>query len=279
MRERHYVGGQALIEGVLMKYRNKVAIAVRRKNNKIHVKKEELGLKENYVPFIRGIVNLFIILYTGIKALNYSGNMQLEKKEKISTAGIVGSMIIALLFALLLFKFIPLLTASLLNKYYTINNLYFNLIDGTVKIFLFVGYVYVISFNNDVKRVFQYHGAEHKAVACYEHNKKLTVNNVQKFSTLHKRCGTTFIFLVLLLSIVVYMFIPKDYDFFTKLGLRIVLLPVIASLSYELLRLGAKFSLLKILVFPGLLIQKITTKEPDDSQVEVAIAAINGVIK
>ena len=158
-----------------------------------------------------------------------------------------------------------------------LNNFYFNILEGIVKLGLFLLYLYIISFNKEVYRVFQYHGAEHKAVACHEHGKKLTIKETQKFPTAHKRCGTTFIFLVLFVSIIVYMFIPKHYSFLTKLGLRVILLPAIASLSYEVLRLGAKFKFMKIFIMPGLWIQSITTKEPDDKQVEVAIKALKAV--
>ena len=275
--EKSYVGGQAVVEGVMMKYKDRIAVAVRNPNGKITVKKEKLKIKESKIPFIRGIVNLIIISYIGIKTLNYSSNARLGKEEKISTKEIISSLIFALVFAVILFKLLPLLASTYIDKMYHINNFFFNLLDGIIKIGLFVGYIYIISLNKDVYRVFQYHGAEHKAVACYESKKKLTVENTQKFRTEHKRCGTTFVFLVLFISIIVYMFIPKDYSLITKLVLRILLLPVIASISYELLRLGARFSFMNILIIPGLLIQKLTTKQPDDKQVEVAIKALKAV--
>ena len=275
---KYYVGGQALIEGVMMKYKDNIAIAVRKKNGKIAVKKEKLKIKDSKIPFWRGIINLFVILYIGIKALNYSSNMQLGKEEKISTKEMVFSIAFAVILAIVLFKFLPLLLTTIINRAANVNNILFNFIDGIIKIVLFVGYIYLISLNKEVYRVFQYHGAEHKAVACHENKKKLTVEETQKFSTIHKRCGTTFVFLVLFISIIVYLFIPKNYNFATKLGLRIILLPVIASISYEILRLGARFSFLKALILPGLLIQKITTKEPDNKQVQVAIKALKAAV-
>ena len=278
MKQTNYVGGQAVVEGVMMKNGDRIAVAIRNPNGKITVKKEKLKIKESKIPFVRGVVNLIIIMYIGIKTLNYSSNAQLGKEEKMGTKEIVFSLIFALVFAVLLFKFLPLLASTFIDKTYHVNNFLFNLLDGVIKIGLFVLYIYIISLNKDVYRAFQYHGAEHKAVACYENKKKLTIKNTQKFRTEHKRCGTTFVFLVLFISILVYMFIPKSYDITTKLGLRLILLPVIASISYELLRLGAKYSFMNIIILPGLLIQKLTTKQPDDKQVEVAIKALKAVI-
>ena len=278
MKQTNYVGGQAVVEGGMMKNGDRIAVAIRNPNGKITVKKEKLKIKESKIPFVRGVVNLIIIMYIGIKTLNYSSNAQLGKEEKMGTKEIVFSLLFALVFAVLLFKFLPLLASTFIDKTYHVNNFLFNLLDGVIKIGLFVLYIYIISLNKDVYRVFQYHGAEHKAVACYENKKKLTIKNTQKFRTEHKRCGTTFVFLVLFISILVYMFIPKSYDITTKLGLRLILLPVIASISYELLRLGAKYSFMNIIILPGLLIQKLTTKQPDDKQVEVAIKALKAVI-
>ena len=166
----------------------------------------------------------------------------------------------------------------LLDKVFNLNNILFNILDGIFKVGLFVLYVYLISFMKDVYRVFQYHGAEHKAVACHENGKPLTVKEVQKFNKEHIRCGTSFIFLVLFISIIVYTIIPKDYSFSLKLSLRILLLPIISSLSYEALRLGAKYNTFEFLSYPGLWIQKITTKKPSGKQVEVAIKAIKAAL-
>lgn len=278
VKKEHYIGGQALVEGVLMKNKDKIGIAVR-KGKKILVKREKLKFKDSNIIFLRGIKNLFIILHLGMKSLNYSTNVQLEKDEKIGFWGIFFSIIFALAFGLALFKLLPLFFTTLFDKYSAVNNIAFNIIEGLIKVTIFVLYVYLISLMKDVNRIFQYHGAEHKAVACYESNKKLIVKNVKKFDKEHKRCGTSFIFLVLLISVVVYSFIPKDYGFWLKFSLRIILLPVIAGISYEFLRLGAKYNLFGWLVYPGLWIQKITTKEPDNKQIEVAISALNAALK
>ncbi len=275
-----YVGGQAVIEGVMMRYKDNLATAVLKKN-KIIVKKEKIKFKSSKIPFLRGIINLIETLYIGIKTLNYSAEMQLGKKEKKSSSSMmIFSLIFALIFALFLFKFLPLYLTRFIDKFLNLNSIIFNLLDGVIKISIFILYIYIISKMPDIKRVFQYHGAEHKAVNCYESGLKLTIKNVKKFSTVHKRCGTTFILLVLTVSIIVYIFIPKTMPFSMNLLLRILLLPFIASISYELLRLNARYDniITKILVTPGLLLQKMTTKEPNDKQIQVAIKALNGVL-
>jgi len=275
-----YVGGQAVIEGVMMRYKDNLATAVSKKN-KIIVKKEKIKFKSSKIPFIRGIINLIETLYIGVKTLNYSAEMQLEKKEKKSSSSMmVFSLIFAFVFALFLFKFMPLYLTRFIDKFLNMNSILFNLLDGIIKISIFILYIHIISKMSDIKKVFQYHGAEHKAVNCYESGLKLNVKNVKKFSTVHKRCGTTFILLVLTVSIIVYMFIPKTLPFSMNLLLRILLLPFIASISYELLRLNARYDnmITGTLVTPGLLLQKMTTKEPNDKQINVAIKAINAVL-
>src|SRR3989344_1359936 len=260
-----YVGGQAVIEGVMMRYKDNLATAISKKN-KIIVRKEKIKFKGSKIPFLRGIINLIETLYIGIKTLNYSAEMQLEKKEKKpGSSMMVFSLVFAFVFALFLFKFVPLYLTRFIDKFLNMNSIL---------------YIFIISKMPDIKRVFQYHGAEHKAVNCYESGLKLTVKNIKKFSTVHKRCGTTFILLVLTVSIIVYMFIPKTLPFSMNLLLRILLLPLIASISYELLRLNARYDnvFTRTLVTPGLLLQKMTTKEPNDKQIQVALKAINAVL-
>jgi uncharacterized protein YqhQ len=271
---KHYLGGQALIEGVMIKNKDQISIAVRKENGKIVTKKEKIKFKETKIPFVRGIVNLFIMMYIGIRALNYSTNIATDSEEESSWFYSFLSLLFAFVFAIVLFKFVPLGITTIVNKYLGFNNILFNIVDGALKIGIFLGYVYILSFMKDVYRVFQYHGAEHQAVACYEHGHKLTVDNVAKFNKEHPRCGTNFIFLTLLVSIFVYTFIPQDFNFWSKLGLRVVLLPLIASVSYELLRISAKVKVLSFIGYPGLLIQKITTKKPEKDQIEVAIKAV-----
>ncbi len=279
------IGGQAVIEGVMMRSANKMAVAVRNPKGKIVVKVEKLDLVSEKVKkwfFIRGVVSLVEMLAHGIKTLNYSAEIASGEngKKKGQTNWLVLSLILILSigFGLLIFKFLPLLVAQLINPD---SNIVFNLIDGGVKLLIFVAYVYAISFMKDVRRVFEYHGAEHKAVRCYEAKKKLIVKNAKKFSTLHPRCGTSFIMIVLIISVLVYVFIPKTVPFMYKLVYRIFLLPVIASISYEVLKLSAKYEnnfFFHLFDKPGLWIQRITTKEPDDKQLEVALTALKKVL-
>ncbi|MBU2560992.1 MAG: DUF1385 domain-containing protein [Nanoarchaeota archaeon] len=283
MAKKLHIGGQAVIEGVLMKNDDKIAIAVRRPDKKISIKKEKKTLISKRIkflgwPFFRGVVNLVEMLVMGIEALNYSANESLgEKETKITKTEFAITTIIAIAVAVGLFVFLPLY----LTKVTQTKGVLFNLIDGVIRVVIFIIYILAISLLKDVRRLFEYHGAEHKTVNCYEDGKKLTVANVKKYTTLHRRCGTTFLLIVLVTSIIIFSFIVSD-SFWMKLAGRILLLPVIAGISYELLKLGAKFpksTLLNILVWPGLGLQKITTKEPDKRQIEVAIAAFKAVVK
>lgn len=275
------IGGQAVIEGVLMKNGNKIAIAVRGPDKKIHVKKEKfVGAASKFKPagwpFIRGSVNLVEMLIMGIHALNYSANESIgEKEEKITTWEFVGTTVIALAFAIGLFVLFPLWLTGITKT----EGILFNLIDGLIRIAMFVIYVLLISLMPDVKRLFQYHGAEHKTVTCYEAGQKITLENVKKFTTVHRRCGSTFILIVLFVSILVFSLIVSD-SFWVKMAGRLLLFPVIAGISYELLKLGAKFPnnfVLNIFVYPGLLLQKLTTRQPNKKQLEVAIKAFKAV--
>jgi len=273
------IGGQALIEGVLMRNKDLIGIAVRKNNGKIKTEKQKFSLFNKYrkIIFIRGIFVLLETLYIGTKSLIYSANEASDEKEKISNKEIFTSLLLSILFALGFFVFLPLFLTKLLVN----DGILFNIIDGLIRVLIFIIYIIIISFMKDVKIVFQYHGAEHKAVHCYENKQKLTINNCKKFSTIHPRCGTNFLFIVLILSIIIFSFITAK-NLYIKVFSRLFLIPVIASLSYELLRLGAKFEnffLLRLLTKPGLLLQKITTKEPDNKQIEVAISALNLVTK
>jgi len=284
-------GGQAVIEGVLIRSQHKLAIAVRRPSGKISVKKEKIiSIADRHAflrwPFVRGLFNLAQMLVIGFRALIHSANETMDKiEEELTYLEIVFSIVLAIGFALLFFKLFPLMIAQFFyNRFPFVaqSNIVFNLIDGITKIILFVLYVFIISLMRDVKRLFEYHGAEHKAVNCYEAGEDITIKNVKKYPTLHPRCGTNFILIVFLFSILVYTFIPKDYSFWLKFGLRILLLPVIAGVSYELLKLTGKYRdnwLMRAVAFPGLAVQLITTREPDEKQIEVSIAALKGVIE
>jgi len=282
------VGGQAVIEGVLMMNDNKLAIAVRKPNKKIVIKKETMKSfirthKFFKLPFIRGVFMLFDTLVIGIKALTWSANEAVEEDTKQKNNGkisfweMAGTLALSIGGAVALFILLPLWLTRLVTSDH---GFWFNLYDGLIRLGVFFAYVYIIGLMKDVRRVFQYHGAEHKAVNCYESKDKLTVANVLKHSRFHPRCGTTFIFIVLIVSILVFSIFPFE-SWWAKLGIRIIFLPIIASISYEILRLGGKYyknPLVKALVSPGLCTQWFTTREPDAKQVEVAIASLKAVL-
>ena len=281
-----FIGGQAVIEGVLMKSGSKVAIAVRTQEGKIISKKEKhKSITKKYkilnLPIIRGPIILFETTVLGLKALNYSANMALEeeKQEKLGTGTLILKVLVSIVFALALFKLLPLSLAQFTaNNYALFENRYlFNLLEGITKISILVLYIYLISLMPDVRRTFQYHGAEHKVVNAYEKNDLV---NAKKYSRIHVRCGTSFILFVLALSIVVYIFLPIDISFMTKYALRIALLPLIAGIGYELIRISPKCEkniFFKIIMIPGLLLQRLTTREPSEEQLEVAKAALYAV--
>ncbi|RQW87428.1 MAG: DUF1385 domain-containing protein [Geobacter sp.] len=279
------IGGQAVIEGVLMRAPRSMAIAVRRPDGEIIVKRDTvIPLSERFplvkLPLVRGAVALFTSLVIGMKALSFSANEAIsegEEKAEMSPFAMGGTIAVALLFGILLFFILPLFLTKLLVPYIGGSNIVFNLVDGFIRVVVFLLYVYSISRMSDIQRVFQYHGAEHKSIFAFEAGIALTVENVKRFSRLHPRCGTSFLLIVMLVSIVVFSLIPKLWPFYLKAGSRIVLLPVIAGLSYELLKLSAKHEksrLVRMLIAPGLALQRLTTREPDDSQLEVAIRSL-----
>ncbi|MDD2319511.1 MAG: DUF1385 domain-containing protein, partial [Geobacteraceae bacterium] len=257
------IGGQAVIEGVLMRAPRSMAIAVRRPDGEIVVKRDRVApLSERFplvkLPLLRGAVALFSSLVIGMKALSFSANEAIaegEKKEEMSSLAMGGTIAVALLFGILLFFILPLFLTKLLVPYIGDSNIVFNLVDGVIRVIVFLLYVYSISRMSDIQRVFQYHGAEHKSIFAFEAGNALTVENVQRFSRLHPRCGTSFLLIVMLVSIVVFSLIPKLWPFYLKAGSRIVLLPLIAGVSYEALKWSAKHEnspLVRLLIAPGL---------------------------
>lgn len=283
------IGGQAVSEGVMMINGKNKAIAVRNPKGEIVVKKGELRTFKSKIlkwPFIRGVFNLIYMMVVGIKALNYSTSVAYDDVEEEDFSGykLVLFMMISVAFALALFKFLPLL----LTKYIVSNigflqesNILPNILDGILKISIFIFYIYLMTLSKNTKRIFEYHGAEHKVVRCREAKKELTVENVKPMSRLHPRCGTAFIFGVFLISIVVYNIIPfNDTTFFQNFILRLLLLPVIMGISYEVLRISGKTEniFFKIITAPGLWMQKLTTIEPDEKQIEVAIKSMKAVL-
>ena len=287
------VGGQAVIEGVMMRSPKGYSVAVRRQDGTVRVMKDALlSLGEKWkilkTPILRGVGVLGQALVLGIRALRFSAEEALTeegakrettpKKDpaQVSSWLIAGNMVLALGINILLFVALPLVITRLLQTKMGFQSLIlFNGIDGIFRVLVFVMFLYIVSWMKDMNRVFQYHGAEHKTVYNFESRKDLKVDNAKMFSTLHPRCGTSFLLVVMIVSILVFSVAHFD-SFSGKLLSRIVLLPLVAGISYEIIRYSAKHpkSLLRIVTLPGLLLQKITTKEPDDTQLEIAIRAL-----
>ncbi len=283
MKKTKPVGGQAVIEGVMMKDDKAYAIAVRTPKGKIITRKKRyLSLcKTNKIlalPFIRGIIQLGEMLVIGIKTLTWSADIAEEKKsEKISKKELGITLLIALAFTIGLFVVLPYYATKLVV---TKHGVFFNLIDGIIRVAVFFAYLIIIGLFKDMKRVFQYHGAEHMSVACYEARKPLTPKNCKKYSRLHPRCGTSFLVYVIVISIIAFSLVKTDL-WYVNLGIRILFIPLIIGVSYEFLKLATKFKnniIFKILILPGLWTQKITTKKPDNKQLEVAIVALKKII-
>lgn len=293
------IGGQALIEGLLMRGPRDVAIALRKPNNEIELKKIKLNtLAMRYkffrLPLIRGVVGLIESLAFGIKALMYSAEFfetEEEKeaakegflyrifKDKAEDVEIGLTLIISLLLSIGLFIILPT-AATNIFKNIIHEPLILNLVEGLIRIVIFLLYVVIVSKMDEVGRIFEYHGAEHKTIHCYEHGNELTVENVKKYPILHPRCGTSFLFMVMIVSIFVLSFFGWP-DPIKRMLIRIVMLPLIAGISYEINRLIGKSSspIAYFISYPGLFVQKIATvKEPDDSQIEVAIKALEAVL-
>ncbi len=290
--EETLVGGQAVVEGVMMRAPHSYCVAVRKPSGEMVTEEHPLPrISEKYpvfrYPILRGIGTLGQAMSLGIKALRFSANAALpegvssgEKKE-ISSWMLTLNLIFSLAFFIVLYKLVPLYLATALGKWVPVfqSRIPFNLADGSIRMAIFVGFLYLISRWKDIHRVFEYHGAEHRVVFNFESGKPVTVENAQTFSTLHPRCGTSFLLVVMLVSIVVYTLLPFD-SFALKLLGRIALLPLIAGLSYEAIRYAARrrTGLLATLTAPGLWLQRITTQPPSDDQTAVAIRALEGAM-
>ena len=300
MREKLSIGGQALIEGVMIRSPEKLAMAARKPNGEIVVKvddfipvtkrKKILGL-----PIIRGFISFFEMLIVGIKALNWSAEVALseekQEKKKGSDIYLFGTLVLALALGLLLFFYTPILLSTLLG--FRNSPVIFNVVAGFIRAFLVVGYIVAISFMKDIRRVFEYHGAEHKSVFAFEKEHDLSLETARRYPTLHPRCGTSFLLFVVVVSIIVFAL--SDSLFFVifsraqvvweRFLTHLIFLPLVAGTSFEVLKLSDVYPnspVLRLLSYPGLLLQKITTREPDDSQLEVALTAcrksLEGVI-
>ena len=282
MDKKPNIGGQAVIEGVMMRNANAVATAVREPSGTITVKNEKIiSIAERFPilkkPMLRGVVALGESLVVGLKALSYSAQMAGDEGETLSDKEIVLTMIFSLCLTIVLFVIIPTAAAKYVHSAIK-DPMLLNLAEGGLRMLIFFRYIYGISRMKDIKRVFQYHGAEHKTIHAYEAGVPLTVENVQKFSTLHPRCGTSFLLIVMIVSILMFAFLGWP-DLWMRILSRIILLPVVAGISYEIIRYAGRSEnkFVKFATLPGLWLQNLTTNEPDDEQVEVAIRALEEV--
>ena len=292
-----YVGGQAVIEGVMMQSKDKRAIAVRQSNGKITLKKSNIKSwinekKIDKIPFVRGSFILIETMIEGIKSLNFSSEFFMDDeqedafdrfikkifKDKANDVIITISLVLSLLLSVGIFILIPTAIGGIFSK--IINNKFIlNLIEGIIRISILFAYIVIISKNSDIKRVFEYHGAEHKSIHCYESGLELTVENARKFTTLHPRCGTNFLFIVMATSIILFSFFGWPNPL-VRIAMRILFIPIVAGISYEIIKFLGKYNnkFTKVVAYPGMMLQKFTTKEPDDEQLEVALAALKAVI-
>jgi len=283
--KKYNYGGQAVIEGVMIRGRTSMVTAVRKPNNEINVEVKPLASatenKWRRIPLIRGVVVLIEAMVLGIQSLMHSANISLEEEDvQLSKGAIVGMLMVSGVLVVVLFFIAPLFLTGWLNNYIP-NAVVFTIVEGVIRLAIFLGYLKAISYMKDIKRVFTYHGAEHKAVNAYEAGVPMEVEAIKKYSRAHVRCGTSFLFFVLVIAIIVFTFVGRQTLWLMVVS-RIVLLPVIMGLGYELIYFGAKHThnwLMKILLAPGLWLQSMTTGEPDDKQLEVAIAAMNKAVE
>lgn len=284
MNKKPNVGGQAVIEGVMMRGKTHVAVAVRQPDGEISVDVRPVNsISDRYPilkkPFLRGVVSLVESLVMGMKALAYSAQVSGDEDEKLDSKEMALTIAVSAGIAILLFIVIPTWSMRFLTGI-TQDHMALNLAEGVLRMAIFLAYIAAISSMNDIQRVFQYHGAEHKTIYTYEAGLPLKVENVRPFSTLHPRCGTNFLMIVMLISMFIFTFLgwPSLWE---RIASRIILMPVIAGVSYELIRYAGAHTdnpLVRIAITPGLLLQKLTTRQPDDSQIEVAIASLKAVV-
>jgi len=271
-------GGQAVIEGVMIRSKKHMVICVRQPNDEILTKTEEIkSLSEKYkvlrLPFLRGIIALVETLYLGIKGLYFSANATLEEEEKLSPKEIALAVAVALALTILLFSVLPFFLTNLLNLG---GGVVFNVAESVVRLGILLLYLASISLVGEFRKVFQYHGAEHTAINAYEAGVELNVENAKKYSRFHPRCGTSFLLIVTLISILFFSIMP-NLGYFMRLAYRVLLIPVIGAISYEVLKLSDRYKdskVMKVLVAPGLGLQYLTTRKPDEKMIEVALKAV-----
>lgn len=298
------IGGQAVIEGVMMRGKSTYCMAVRNVNTKeIAIEKENVkSLANKYkilkIPFIRGIVSFIDSLVLGMKIIMKSATLSgldddtnekktkfdiyLENKfgEKLTDYIIYFSVFVSVVLSIAIFMVLPVWISSFITKFFNISLWGIGIVEGFVRIFIFLGYILLISKMKDVQRLFKYHGAEHKTINCFESGDELTIENVRKHTRLHKRCGTSFLIIVMLVSMIVFMFLRTDNITFRILS-RVILVPFIAGISYEIIKLAGRCDniFIKIISAPGMALQKVTTKEPEDDMIETAILSLKGVLE
>jgi len=285
MKKKPSYGGMAVIEGVMMRGPEETALAVRKPDGSIEVEKEpnnDLGKRYPFLkwPIIRGSYVLIESLVVGVRMLNKSANMSLEEEEEeLSSQEIFFTGLIAIVMAVLLFVALPTAIVHF-TKQFLGGVVGQNVVEGVIRIIFFLAYVYAISKMKEIERVFMYHGAEHKSILAYEAGEELTVSNARKYSTMHPRCGTSFLLIVMLISILVFALLGEG-SLFYRVWSRIAVFPIVAGLGYEFIKFSGKYyhnSLAKYVIAPGLWLQKLTTREPDDQQLEVALAALREVL-
>ena len=288
--DRIRIGGQAVIEGVMMRSPNSMAIAVRKPNGEIVVKREKLDFFSekkffSKLPLIRGVINLLAALILGMKALNFSANQSLGEEKEVSSWTMGLTFTFALCFGIFLFFLIPLFLTKWLRfaiPMVSTSGILFNLVDGIIRLMIFLAYLWAISFFKEIRRIFQYHGAEHKSIFAFESGEVLMADRVKGFSYLHPRCGTSFLLIVMVVSILVFALIPHHLSFGYKVASRVVFIPLIAGLAYEIIRFADKKrerKSMQVFVKPGLWLQRMTAREPSEDQIEVALRALREVLE
>jgi len=275
-------GGQAVMEGVMIRSKKHMVTCVRQPNDEILTRVEEIkSVSGKYkvlrLPFLRGIVALFETLYLGIKSIYFSVNAGLEEEEKLNPKEIVLAVALALILAIFLFSVLPFFLTNLLN----LKEIVFYVVESVIRLAILLLYLASIASVEEFRRIFQYHGAEHTVINAYEAGVELNVSNAKKFSRFHPRCGTSFILIVTLISILLFSIMP-DLGFYMRLAYRILLIPVIGAISYEVLKLSDRYKkskIMKVFVAPGLGLQYLTTRKPDEKMIEVALEAVKKVNK
>jgi uncharacterized protein YqhQ len=283
-KEFHY-GGQAVIEGVMMRGQRSMAVAVRSPGGQVHVSTKPISNSQTgirRIPFLRGVVVLVESLVLGMGALFESANISLgEEDQKISGPLLWGTLVASFAFAAAVFFVIPLLITDNLIDPHINSSVLSNLVEGVIRVVIFLLYLALVNLIPDIRTVFAYHGAEHKTINAFEHHVPLEPEPVAKFSTAHVRCGTSFLFAVMIIAIIVFSLVPSS-NIWVRIVSRIVLIPVIAAVGYEFTRFSARYAenrIVRVLFLPGLALQKMTTRQPNNGQIEVAILALKGAIE